>query len=707
MPSAPGCAGARFALAARGWLLNRLAKETSPYLQQHQHNPVDWFAWGEEALGLARAQGKPILLSVGYSACHWCHVMAHESFEDAGVAAVMNRLFINIKVDREERPDLDQIYQSAHHLLTQQSGGWPLTMFLTPGGAPFFGGTYFPKTARYSRPGFADLCERVARFYRERQPEIKQQNASLLEALSRMQPQRSGAAHHSEFTAASVDNATEALKGAFEPEFGGFDGAPKFPHPTDLELLLRRYAATGDKQALHIATFTLKKMAEGGIYDQLGGGFARYSTDAKWHIPHFEKMLYDNGPLLSLAADCYAASGEALYRRVADETAAWVMREMQSPEGGYYSAYDADSEGEEGLFYVWTPDQLKQILSSQEYAVLAPHYGLDGAANFEGAYWHFYIARELGAVAKSLGKPLIECATLLQSARAKLFAARASRVWPGRDEKILVSWNALMISGMARAARVFGRPDWLASARRALSFMRTTMWRDDRLLATYKDGRAHLNAYLDDYAFLLAALLELMQADFRADEFEFAEELAEVLLEQFEDREGGGFFFTSHDHERLIQRTKPGHDNATPSGNGVAAFALQRFGHISGETRLISAAERTLALFYPAMAKNPGGYATLCMALEECLTPPAVLLLRGEEKEMTGWKAALDGRFQPMTMVIAMPIRRSTDAGRLPPLLDKPVPASGVNAYLCRDATCLAPVDDLNALEKLLAYPLS
>ena len=687
--------------------MNRLAKETSPYLQQHADNPVDWFAWDEEALGLAREQNRPILLSIGYSACHWCHVMAHESFEDPAVAAVMNRLFINIKVDREERPDLDQIYQSAHHLLTQQNGGWPLTMFLTPEGAPFFGGTYFPKTARYNRPGFPDLCERVAQMYRERQPEIKQQNAALRDALARMQPQASAVAHHSEFSADTVAGAIESLKSAFEPEYGGFGGAPKFPHPTDLELLLRRHAAQADAGALHIAAFTLKKMAEGGIYDQLGGGFARYSTDAQWHIPHFEKMLYDNGPLLSLAADCYAASGDALYKRVAEETAAWVMREMQSPpgekSGGYYSAYDADSEGEEGLFYVWTPDELKQILSTGEYAVLAPHYGLDGAANFEGAYWHFYIATELDAVAKSLGKPLIECAALLQSARAKLFAARATRVWPGRDDKILVSWNALMIAGMARAARVFGRADWLASARQALEFIRATMWRKDRLLATYKDGRAHLNAYLDDYAFLLAALIELMQVDFRVDEFEFAEELAEVLLEQFEDREAGGFFFTSHDHERLIQRTKPGQDNATPSGNGVAAFALQRLGHLSGETRYLTAAERTLALFYPAMRKNPAGYATLCMALEECLSPPSVLVLRGDAKDMIGWKAALDGRFQPMTMVIAVPL--TTD--RLPPLLDKPAPTRGVNAYLCRGVTCLAPVSDIETLKKLLAQPFA
>ena len=684
---------------------NRLAGETSPYLQQHKHNPVDWFPWSEEALAQARAQNKPILLSVGYSACHWCHVMAHESFEDAGVAAVMNRLFINIKVDREERPDLDQIYQSAHHLLTQQNGGWPLTMFLTPEGTPFFGGTYFPKTARYNRPGFADLCERVGQMWRERQDEIKTQNASLLEALARMQPVRG--AHHSEFSEDSVGVLVASLKAAFEPEFGGFGGAPKFPHPTDIALLLRRHAQNGDAEALHAALFTLQKMALGGLFDQLGGGFARYSTDERWAIPHFEKMLYDNGPLLGLYADAWAVSGDPLYRRVAEQTADWVIREMQAPAGenggGYYSAYDADSEGEEGRFYVWRREEVAALLGAEEFAVLAPHYGLDRGANFEGGQWHFHVAQPLPEIATMLGKSETQCALLLASGREKLRTARARRVWPGRDDKILVSWNALMIAGMARAARVFGRADWLASARRALSFIRARMWRDERLLATCKDGRAHLNAYLDDYAFLLAALLDVMQAEFSADAFEFAEDLAEVLLEQFEDRATGGFWFTSHDHEKLIQRTKPGHDNATPSGNAVAALALQRFGHMSGETRYLDAAERTIALFYPAICKNPGGYATLCMALDECLNPPAVLLLRGDEKELTRWKAALDGRFQPTTLVVVVP----KTAGRLPPLLDKPVPATGVSAYLCRGATCLAPVSDMAALQVLLAQPVA
>jgi uncharacterized protein YyaL (SSP411 family) len=341
------------------------------------------------------------------------------------------------------------------------------------------------------------------------------------------------------------------------------------------------------------------------------------------------------------------------------------------------------------------------LLTEAEYAVLAPHYGLERSPNFEGKHWHFHVAVPLTGVAAKLGRSVEQCAALLALGREKLLAARAGRVWPGRDDKILVSWNALMIAGMARAARVFGRADWLDSARKALSFIRTSMWKEERLLATYKDGRAHLNAYLDDYAFLLAALLELMQADFRIGDFEFAEDIAEVLLEQFEDRATGGFWFTSHDHERLIQRTKPGHDNATPSGNGVAALALQRLGHIGGETRFLTAAERAIALFYPAMQKHPGGYSTLCMALEECLTPPAVLVLRGDEKQLTGWKAALDGRFQPMTMVIAVPSK----IGRLPPLLDKPAPATGAGAYLCRGVTCLAPVYSMDALEALLAPP--
>jgi uncharacterized protein len=566
---------------------NRLADETSPYLQQHAENPVDWYAWGAAALARSRDEDKPILLSVGYSACHWCHVMAHESFEDTEVAALMNDLFVNIKIDREERPDLDQIYQTAHWMLTQRNGGWPLTMFLTPDQIPFFGGTYFPKTPRYNLPGFPEILTRVATFYRTHRLDLAKQNASLQSALDDMLP----VPQAETLAAAPLAQALADLAERFDPTNGGFGGAPKFPHPTELEFCLRRNASgTGaDAQALHIATHTLRKMADGGIYDQLGGGFARYSVDQHWSIPHFEKMLYDNGPLLRLCADAWVITHEPRFAAVVAETAAWILREMQDPRGGYYSTLDADSEHEEGKFYVWAADEARTLLTPQEFAIAAPHYGLNQPPNFEDHAWNLRVSVPLGAVAKSLSVPEAQATSHL-AARAKLFAARELRVRPGRDEKILTSWNALMIKGMARAGAVFGCVDWIASAQRAADFLRATMWRDGRLLATYKDGRAHLNAYLDDYAFTIDALLELLQSEFRAQDFEFARQLAEVLLEQFEDQRHGGFFFTSHDHEQLIHRPKPGHDNATPSGNGVAAYALQRMGHLLGETRYLAAA---------------------------------------------------------------------------------------------------------------------
>jgi hypothetical protein len=714
---------------------NRLIHETSPYLQQHAGNPVDWYAWGEEALDAARAQNKPILLSIGYSACHWCHVMAHESFEDADVAAVMNRHFINIKVDREERPDLDQIYQLAHQMMSQRSGGWPLTMFLSPEQEPFFGGTYFPKTPRYGLPGFPDLLLRVAQFYHSAKAEVARQGEAIVSGFERMQP--AGQAEGPEFSAAPIDRAIANLAASFDARYGGFGAAPKFPHPTDLELCLRRHAASGVHQGassiergassirggvssvredagasrgaqetdpLKMAIYTLGRMAVGGIYDQLGGGFCRYSVDAYWLIPHFEKMLYDNGPLLARYSDAWALTGDPLFAEVIEETAAWALREMQSPAGGYYSSLDADSEHEEGKFYVWTPDEVRALLSDEEYAVCAPFYGLTDAANFDGGHWHLHVARGLDEIAKDLEKAAPECGALLARARAKLFAAREQRIRPGRDEKILTSWNALMITGMARAARVFGRPEWLASARAALEFIRGTLWQEEegqaraRLLATCKDGRAHLNAYLDDYAFLLAALIELMQTDFQARDLEFAGDLAEALLAQFYDAGSGGFFFTSRDHERLIHRPKPGYDSATPSGNGVAAFALQRLGHITGESRYFDAAERTLQLFYPALAQHPNGYASLLLALEEAIEPPRVVVLRGPSAQLRQWQQVLDRRYLPATLIFAIP----EGTANLSPLLDKPVMPGVVNAWVCRGVTCLPPVDKLEMLLELL-----
>jgi uncharacterized protein len=675
-------------------MTNRLAQETSPYLQQHADNPVDWHAWNPEALALALAENKPILLSIGYSACHWCHVMAHESFEDAETAAIMNELFVNIKVDREERPDLDQIYQTAHYMLTQRSGGWPLTMFLTADDqTPFFGGTYFPKTARYNLPGFQELLPRIASFYATRREEIDVQNASLIEALKRSESL--AAPSEVKFSTAIFDVAFESLQQSFDPVHGGFGSAPKFPHPAEIEFCFERFAATDNKKALNVAITTLKKMANGGIYDHLGGGFARYSVDQYWMIPHFEKMLYDNGPLLRLCADAWLISGDEQFKQVAEETAAWVMREMQSPEGGYYSTIDADSEHEEGKFYVWLPEEARQCLLPEEYAVTAALYGLDGPANFEDSHWHFRIVKPLADVAQQRGVTEENARRLLASARQKLFIEREKRVHPGRDEKILVSWNGLMIKGMARAGMVFERKDWIASAQQAVDFVRRTMWKDGRLFATYKDGRAHLNAYLDDYAFMLDALIELMQTEFRSEDLAFAQELANVLLEQFEDQGNGGFFFTSHDHEKLIQRTKPAHDNATPCGNAVAARALQRLAYLTGDMRFSASAERVLHLFYPQTEQRQGGFSSLMSVLAEQLEPPETVILRGEAAWLSPWQQALARLFAPHRLVLAIP----SGTQNLTEILDKPM-HDAVNAWVCHGVTCLTPIADMQELIK-------
>ncbi|MDP1612182.1 MAG: thioredoxin domain-containing protein [Sulfuritalea sp.] len=658
-------------------LANRLSAETSPYLLQHAANPVAWQPWDEQSLALARHENKPILLSIGYSACHWCHVMAHESFEDAEVAAVMNRLFVNIKVDREERPDLDQIYQTAHQMLTQRSGGWPLTMFLAPDGSPFFGGTYFPKQPRYGLPGFADLCEKVAEAFRNRRSDIDAQNAELRRALANTMPAAPLADATGELDAQPLAAAEQALARAFDRRHGGFGGAPKFPHPTDLAFLLGR----GDASSRQMALATLTHMSEGGIYDQIGGGFCRYSVDERWEIPHFEKMLYDNGPLLALCADAWVQSGDPLYARVAEETAAWVMGEMQAADGGYYSSLDADSEGEEGKYYVWERGEIDALLTAQESALAARRWGFDGAPNFEGHHWHAKVT----AAASADEMPMLE------SIRQKLFAAREQRVRPGRDDKVLTSWNALMIEGLAHAARVFERRDWRASAQRSMDFIRGTMWRDGHLLATAKDGRAHLDAYLDDHAFLLAALLELMQAEFRSEDLAFAVELADTLLARFEDPRAGGFFFTAHDHEVLIHRPKTGHDNATPSGNGIAAFALQRLGHLLGETRYLDAAEKTIKLFRSLMRRSPAGFGSLLRTLEEALTPPTIVILRGPAEQMAPWLQKLGA--DPRRMVLALP----NGLRGLPAVLAKPE-SDHVNAWVCQGVNCSAPTENIEDL---------
>ena len=679
-------------------MANRLAGETSPYLLQHAANPVDWHPWGETALALAREQGRPILLSVGYSACHWCHVMAHESFEDPAVAALMNELFVNVKVDREERPDLDQIYQTAHALLTQRSGGWPLTMFLTPAGEPFFGGTYFPKESRFGLPGFVDLLPKIAAAYRERGAEIAVQNARLIEALQSLEPAAQTAGV---LPAEASATALAELKERFDPAWGGFGAAPKFPHVAELELCVRAAVREHDAAARNVVEVTLARMADGGIHDQLGGGFCRYSVDAFWAIPHFEKMLYDNGPLVALYADFARVTGAARYADVARGIVGWMEREMRAPDGAFYSSLDADSEHEEGKFYVFQRDEVRALVGDADFALVAPHWGLDRPPNFEGHAWHLVVARPLQEVAAEQGIAEADARARLNRVKAVLFAARAKRVRPGRDDKILTSWNALAIGGLARAARALDEPSFAELAEAAADALRASAWRDGRLLATRKDGQAHLNAYLDDYAFLLAALLELMQTRFRAADFEWARSIADVLLAQFEDRDAGGFWFTSHDHERLIHRTKPGHDNATPSGNAVAARALIALGHLAVEPRYVEAGERVVRLFAPALARSPSGFATLVGALEDTLTPPGWAVLDGDRATCAAWQRSLERTLRPAVRVIDV-----SGASDLPATLAKGArPASGAVAWVCAGAQCLPPIADLGALVGILDRP--
>ncbi len=689
------------AKASPGAPANRLAHETSPYLQQHAHNPVDWHPWGPEALELAKTRGVPILLSVGYSACHWCHVMAHESFEDEGTARLMNELFVNIKVDREERPDIDRIYQLSQQLITQKTGGWPLTMFLShEDQRPFFGGTYFPKEPRHGMPAFGEILKRVAEYYRGHQAELRQQNEAFMTAFDELMPPPPAA--DLKMSAQPLRACHEELRQRFDSNYGGFSGAPKFPHPKMLERVMRDWHATAagdepDLQALYMATLTLTRMGEGGLYDPLAGGFCRYSVDSHWMIPHFEKMLYDNAGLLSLYAEAAVATGDPFYAQVAAETADWLIRDMQSPEGGYYSSLDADSEGHEGKFYAWDREEVRQALTAEEFSLFAPRYGLDRSPNFEGK-WHLHTYRTLDQVANAAKVEVPHALRALEAARIKLLDIRENRVWPGRDEKILTSWNAMTIRGMAVVARILARDDLAESATRALDFIRKTLWKDGRLLATYKDGRAHLNAYLDDYVYLADAILELQQVRFRAEELAFARELLEATMKHFEDKAGGGFYFTSDDHEALIQRTKAFGDDAIPSGNGVAAFVLQRMGHLLGEPRYLESAERTLRAAYLGMEKYPYGHTTLLGALEELLTPPEIVILRGERKAIRELQKELAKVYAPHRLVLAVP----SDAKGLPPAIADKKPGAGVLAYVCRGSVCSAPVDNITELAEQL-----
>jgi uncharacterized protein YyaL (SSP411 family) len=683
--------------------LNRLARETSPYLRQHAANPVDWYPWGPEALERARAERKPILLSIGYAACHWCHVMAHESFEDPATAALMNRLFVNIKVDREERPDLDRLYQLAQQMLTGRSGGWPLTLFLMhEDQRPFFGGTYFPVTARYGMPAFGAVLQQVADYYGLHADDLRRPAAQVAAALGDLNPP---AALDVTLSDAPLIACRAALERNFDGDWGGFGAAPKFPHPASLMRLLRDWHASAasavpDLQALYMSTLTLTRMADGGLYDQLGGGFCRYSVDDAWQIPHFEKMLYDNAQLLPVYAQAHLATGEPRFATIALETAAWLIGEMRGPEGGFYSSLDADSEGHEGKYYVWDRDEVRTALTPAEYAAFAPRFGLTEEPNFEGK-WHLVRrpvaepategATEDAEDAGDAGAPGVAAGeALLASARAKLLALRATRVRPGCDDKRLTSWNALAIRGLAISARCLRRNDHAEAATRALTWLRAHHWQHGRLLVTSNGGPARLNAYLDDYVFLVDAILELAEVRFDAEELTFAAQLLEVVLAEFSDSESGGFFFTSADHEALIARPKALGDDALPAGNAVAAQVLLRMGWLLGEERYLRAAEGALRAVWRALEQQPQSHAATLIALEEFLHPPEIVILRGPAAEIERWREQLHGVWTPRRMVLAIP-DTATD---LPQALASKPPGKGAVAYLCRGSVCSAPIVD-------------
>ncbi|EAR20747.1 thioredoxin domain-containing protein [Nitrococcus mobilis] len=677
---------------------NRLAATTSPYLLQHADNPVDWYPWGQEALERARREDRPILLSIGYSACHWCHVMAHESFEDETIARAMNEHFINIKVDREERPDLDRIYQTAHQLLNNRPGGWPLTVFLTPEQMPFFCGTYFPPKSHYGLPGFHEILLQIAQAYRQQHEAIKKQNQAVLDALNRLSeppPNRAGAPK-----AALFDNARSALAREFDSTFGGFGPAPKFPQPSSIERLLRHYARTAandvpDYDALRMAQLTLRKMALGGIYDQIGGGFARYSVDNYWIIPHFEKMLYDNGQLLALYADAWRATGEELFQRVANETAEWALREMRHPDGAFYASLDADSEGGEGAFYLWTPEEIRNVLREDEAEVVLARCGLNNQPNFEGR-WHLYVRLTFTDLANNQHRPRQELIALWRSARERLREAREQRPRPPRDEKVLTSWNALMVSGLARAGRRFGNTALTAAGDQTLHFLHSNLWRNGRLLTVWKDGQADLPAYLDDHAYLLAALLEQLEARWEPHWLQWARAIADLLLARFEDKTHGGFFFTADDHEPLVQRPRPLGDDACPSGNAIAALALARLGHLLAEPRYLAAAERTVEAGAGAMKELPHGHCALITALEEQLNPVETVLIRCPPGEAAAWRGAVEQDYAPARQVFFLP----GDDGLM---AIGAVHLEGQGAWICRAHSCLPPLQTPAELTEQLA----
>jgi uncharacterized protein YyaL (SSP411 family) len=679
-------------------MTNRLQTQTSPYLLQHADNPVHWQPWDDQALQQARELDRPILLSIGYSACHWCHVMAHESFADDATAAVMNAGFINIKVDREERPDLDKVYQLAHQVLTQQSGGWPLTMFLDPHTLlPFFGGTYFPKTPRQQMPGFTDLLARVSEAWRDQRQELGEQSEKLAQVF---------AAINVTEVATSLPDAGElaqaacsALAGQYDSAEGGFGSAPKFPMASTLAFLLRYAVTNADRDAMDMVMTTLTRMARGGIYDHLGGGFFRYATDRLWAIPHFEKMLYDNGQLLALYADAVAVGPDALFAGALRDTAGWLLREMQDPQGGFYAALDADSEGEEGKYYVWRREEFKRVLNEDEYLLFETLYGLDKPANF-ASRWNLTRRDAWRSVVTRLSLSPEDAQTIFASARGKMLALRQTRPAPGVDNKVLTAWNAMAIKGLAKTSLALNEPQWLDAAERCADFLREQLFDGETLYATWQ-GQARFPAYLDDYANLLDALTVLLACRWRESDAAFAIQLADIALQRFRDPENGGFYFTDSGDE-LFHRPKPTMDDATPPGNGVMADALIRLGHLFAEPKYLDTAEATLRWADARMRQYPAGHCTLLNALADCNHAPAQIIVRGPEDQLAPWLAVCREGYQPLRVSYGIPYDGNTTVPAYLPKLVSIEEQNSVVAFHCEDFACSPPIRSIDALKAAL-----
>ncbi len=667
---------------------NRLARETSPYLLQHQYNPVDWYPWGEEAFARARAEDKPILLSVGYSACHWCHVMERESFEDPEIARLMNEHFVNVKVDREERPDVDAIYMQAVQSMTGH-GGWPMTVFLTPEGVPFYGGTYFPPEDRHGLPGFPRVLQAVAEVYRARRAEAEAVGRQLLDHLRQAERVRPGA---DLLTRDLLDAAFRGLRAEFDPRHGGLGRAPKFPQPMIWDFLLRYWRRTGNPEALAMVERTLTRMARGGIYDQLGGGFHRYAVDGVWLVPHFEKMLYDNAQLALLYLHAWLATGTPEYRRVAVETLDYVVREMTDPEGGFYATQDADSEGEEGKFFLWTEGEIRGLLDPDEARAACLYWGVVDGPNFEGRHI-LHVAREPEEAARTLGLSAEALGALVAQARAKLFEARERRVRPGRDDKVLAGWNGLALRAFAEASRVLDRPDYRRVAERNAAFLLGALRRDGRLLRTWKAGQAKLLGYLEDYAMVADGLLALHEATLERRWLEAAQELAEEMVRLFWDPEQEAFFDTGTDHEPLIVRPRSLFDSAVPCGTAVAADVLLRLAVLTGEAAYERRAVSAIRGVAPLLVRYPSGFGRFLAALDFHLGPAvevAVLWPRGAAPP-DRFLREVYARYLPTRVLTGAPEGESA-AGPL--LAGRTTRGGQPTAYVCERYACQAPTTD-------------